>query len=403
MDLTSLYDDWRARYGHGWGLSWYLAAEIVRRYSGRVGLVGVPFEHEGVGWYGVLLFVPDLRGEPRPLGRITAAGDAERWEGAEHHRLALTERAERGEPPSTLLAAAIAHLEVERAPNMRAPRAGAHAIGLEVCARLALRVDTAGVFIRADEPPRPGEAAPDIVLAAPGGPTLRIGGDARLHGAGEIIDLLARWRTGAGVADLAELVAGLMQPVTVGADAGRYTLDKHRHRYAAWCAARAAGRGLSGGNNGAFRVALDASDLPELLRGPADRWPSNAAEFDRAHRAWCGAIVSSLHASGADDATFGRAAKVVAIYLKTLIVCGGRERTPLARVAHPPIDRVLLGRLARDKRFPAEVRAMWDRTNWTTLGVDAYDEVIASLRAVGLAADGFWRAEEWWTGDQDRA
>lgn len=59
--------------------------------------------------------------------------------------------------------------------------------------------------------------------------------------------------------------------------------------------------------------------------------------------------------------------------------------------------------LARQKtRFPDNERAMWRETVWTTMGVDAYDEVILSLRAVGLDKDGFWRAEEWWRGDDER-
>ena len=109
--------------------------------------------------------------------------------------------------------------------------------------------------------------------------------------------------------------------------------------------------------------------------------------------------MSSLHDQGVTDATFGRAAKLVAIYLKTLLVCGGRDRTPLARVAHPPIDRVLLKALSRERRFPASARALWRDTNWTAMDADAYNRIIASLREVGLDADGFWRAERWWIGD----
>jgi hypothetical protein len=404
MDLADLYEDWRTRFGDGWGLSWYLAAEIVKRYAGRIGLIALPIEHDGLGWYGILLFLPDDKGVPRSWGRITAAGDAERWEGGEHHRLGLTDRAARGEAPPSLLAGAIEHLLLENAPVTRAPRAGAHAIGVEVCARLALRVPTGSIVLRADEPPKPREPAPSIVLCRSSGPTLHLAGDGRLHGTAEVINLPARWRAGTDIAELTELVAKTMDfGREISASPSAYTMTEYRHRYAAWCAARAAGRGLSGGTNAVFRRAIEASELPALLRGPADLWPSSAADFDRAHRTWCAAAVSALHANGAESATFGRSAKLIAIYLKTLAVCGGRESTLLARVAHPPIDRVLLRRLARDERFPAEARAMWADTNWTTLGVDSYDEVIASLRRAGLDAGGFWRAEEWWSGDDDAA
>lgn len=403
MDLAALYDDWRARHGNGWGLSWYLAAEIVRRYATRVGLVAVPFEHEGVGWYGVMLFTPDAQGVPHPLGRITASGDAERWAGSEHDRLGLAERARAGESPSALVAAAIVHLRLEGLPRSRAHRAGAHVLGMEVCARVALRVDTGALTLRTEGHPQARQAAPPIRIEGPTGPGLRLTGDARLLGDVEPVDLLARWRAGADAAELADQVVVMLTGARTSApgDTDGYALADHRHRYAAWCAARAAGRGLPGGTNAAFRAALEASELPALLRGSVEQWPWSAALFDRAHQRWCGAAVGSLHAQGATAATFGRAAKLVAIYIKTLVVCGGHEGTRLARVAHPPIDRVLLQALSRQQRFPDGERAMWRSTVWTTMGVDAYDEVILSLRSVGLDADGFWRAERWWFGEDE--
>lgn len=189
---------------------------------------------------------------------------------------------------------------------------------------------------------------------------------------------------------------GLASPRSGDAD---YTLAEHRHRYAAWCAARAAGRKLEGATNRAVRLALEASGLPQVVAGPVERWPSSAAEFDRWHRAWCAEVVTSLHGQGVDGATFGRAAKIVAIYLKTLIVCGGHDLEPLAAVAYPPIDRVLLQALAREERFTPDHRRLWRTTAWTELGADGYDAIVASLRDAGLDLGGFWRVERWWSGD----
>ena len=402
MDLPDLYDDWRARHGSGWGLSWYLAVEIVRRFAAGAGIVGAPFEHDGLGWYGVMLFAPDATGTPRALGRVTAGGDVERWEGSEHHRLDLTGRAEAGEAPAALLAAAIQHLRLEHAAPRRLHRAGAHVLGLEVCARLAMRSGAGGLSIRMEREPRAREGAPPIHLGS-GREALVLTGDGQVRGDGGTMDLLARWRAGAEPGQLADEVALLALrlglPLPASTDGDEYTLAEHRHRYAAWCAARAAGRGLAGATNGVFRAALEASELPDLLRAGSEQWPASQPAFDRAHRGWCAAAVNSLHDQGVTDATFGRAAKLVAIYLKTLLVCGGRDRTPLARVAHPPIDRVLLKALSRERRFPTSARALWRDTNWTAMDADAYDRIIASLRDAGLDGDGFWRAERWWIGD----
>jgi len=67
-----------------------------------------------------------------------------------------------------------------------------------------------------------------------------------------------------------------------------YSLSEHRHRYAAWCAARAASRKLPGGTNAVMRAALEASSLPSLIAGPAESWPSTAPRYDEAHARWCG-------------------------------------------------------------------------------------------------------------------
>lgn len=399
MDLPDLYDDWRARHGSGWGLSWYLAVEIVRRFAAGAGIVGAPFEHDGLGWYGVMLFAPDASGTPRTLGRVTAGGDVERWEGSEHNRLDLTGRAAAGEAPTALLGAAIRHLRLEQAAPGRLHRAGAHVLGLEVCARLAMRSGAGGLSIRTEREPRAREGAPPIHIGS-GREALLLTGDAQLRGDGGTMDLLARWRAGAEPGQLADEVAiRLGLPPSVSTNTNDYSLAEHRHRYAAWCSARAAGRGLAGATNGVFRAALEASELPVLLRADAGQWPTSPPAFDRAHRGWCAAAVSSLHDQGVTDATFGRAAKLVAIYLKTLLVCGGLDRTSFARVAHPPIDRVLLKALSRERRFPASARALWRATNWTAMDADAYDRIIGSLREAGLDGDGFWRVERWWIGD----
>lgn len=177
-----------------------------------------------------------------------------------------------------------------------------------------------------------------------------------------------------------------------------YTPSVHAHRYAAWCAARASGRGLEGSTNAVIRDALEASDLPADLDSP-DAWPATSSAFDARHITWCEQVLTHMHARGVVDATFGRAAKVVAIYLKTRVVCGGQHDRPLGQLAHPPIDRVLLQALARDRRFSRAHRALWRQTRWTALDASAYGEIIHSLREENLDEGGFWRVERWWVGD----
>jgi hypothetical protein len=178
-----------------------------------------------------------------------------------------------------------------------------------------------------------------------------------------------------------------------------YTLALHAHRYAAWCAARASGRGLTGSTNATIREALEASALPAVIDSPSSSWPTTSHALDAAHRKWCEQVLASLHQAGVSKATFGRAAKIVAIYLKTRVVCGGHLESPLGRLAHPPIDRVLLQALAKEPSFSKENRSLWRRTSWTELDRAGYAEVIRSLQAENLDQDGFWRVEKWWVGD----
>ena len=178
-----------------------------------------------------------------------------------------------------------------------------------------------------------------------------------------------------------------------------YSINEHRHRYACWCSARAATRGLAGARNQAVRLALEASSLPDLVAGPSQAWPASAEEFDRAHGEWCVAVLQGLRDQGVHGPTFGRAAKIVAIYLKTLVICGGHQASRLAAVAHPPVDRVLLQALAGDPRFPKAARSRWRRTSWTSLTSDGYAALVADLREAGLDERGFWQAENWWSGD----
>ena len=148
-----------------------------------------------------------------------------------------------------------------------------------------------------------------------------------------------------------EAELGLTGPLASLDGAGTYTAQLHNHRYAAWCSARAAGRGLAGSTNTAIRNALERSDLPSALSGPSSSWPSTPDGFDETHQHWCEQILGALLQAGISKATFGRAAKIVAIYLKTRVVCGGGVDGPLRQFAHPPIDRVLLQALAKETSF----------------------------------------------------
>jgi hypothetical protein len=171
-----------------------------------------------------------------------------------------------------------------------------------------------------------------------------------------------------------------------------YELFEHRHRFAAWAAARAAQRAFA--EVGVMRCALEASAIVDYLRHSAAAHVDEDT-FNRLHQSWCTDVLVFLRDRGLHNATYGRAAKLVAVYLKSMVVVGPQGHSELSRVAHPPIDRLLLQNLARAHRDDPRARR-WLRTNWTQLDETSYYRLITELRALLPRREPFWKLEEHW-------
>lgn len=179
-----------------------------------------------------------------------------------------------------------------------------------------------------------------------------------------------------------------------------YDLPEHRHRFAVWAAARASQRGFT--TVGTLRDALQATDIRKVLAAPQNLHLS-AAQFDALHRRWCSSICSSLSQRPIANVMYGRAAKLVAVYLKAIVIMGGDCNSSLGRNLHPPIDRILLHGLAKSGRITSPHKAAWRSINWTQLDRAAYEQLIGQLRGAIPEDAPFWTIEEYWepsdTGD----
>ena len=172
-----------------------------------------------------------------------------------------------------------------------------------------------------------------------------------------------------------------------------YDHFEHRHRFAVWAGARAAQRAFTSVEN--LRDALESTDVRAYLSDPTSI-DTDAQSFEAHHRKWCNAIVGFLSNRGIANATFGRAAKLIAVYLKAMVVVGAESQSSLAAVAHPPIDRVLLQNLASSPDFRPLHKSAWRSTAWTKLNESTYYELLATLRTVVPEPEPWWKLEQYW-------
>jgi hypothetical protein len=162
-----------------------------------------------------------------------------------------------------------------------------------------------------------------------------------------------------------------------------YSIGEHRHRFASWAAARAAGRGQKDWKAGRVQAAIEGLPTLRAIADGVDNLPDSQSEFDLAHSDWCNALAAKLQVK------FGRAAKIIAIYLKAL-TCGLSpvEETRIGFV-YPPVDRILLTSL------PPNFRSMLaPDLAWSRMTEAQHRAVIDVLRKV--AGQQFWEVERYW-------
>jgi len=174
-----------------------------------------------------------------------------------------------------------------------------------------------------------------------------------------------------------------------------YDMTEHRHRFASWAAARAVQRGWGSSKSEKLRGALESCGVREFLCTPESR-DVEVRGFEDLHRQWCRAVIESLTQRGVAGATFGRAAKLVAVYLKVTVVLGPAGECNLSRVAHPPIDRKELQKLAAEAGIDSPHKRSWKTVNWTQLTEEDYYPLISQLHALIPLGDPFWTLEQHW-------
>ena len=175
-----------------------------------------------------------------------------------------------------------------------------------------------------------------------------------------------------------------------------YTIDDHKHRFAAWAASRAASV-----NGCRFKVEqgktiLETVGIQNLIPNP-DNLPL-PQDFDDTHRKWRENVILAAKDENLNF-THGVAAKLINIYLKSIFVCAGKHAHVRVKAIHPPIDSLLLDRLSEEnvggfKKFWNESRHI----RWSKFNSEQYETVIRNIKAsVGDEAS-LWEIEKYWKG-----
>jgi hypothetical protein len=169
-----------------------------------------------------------------------------------------------------------------------------------------------------------------------------------------------------------------------------YSFQEHIHNYAVWTAARATQRKFT--TTAKIKRAIEGSALREFSEtGKCDSQDA----YDTFHRRCAHQLIDGFDDSLRDKATYGIAAKIIAVYLKTaLIIPSGGENT-ISQLIHPPIDRILLTNLSREHN----IKQLCVK-GWTALTENEYWELCKRIQENELPFN--WTLERYWHPEQER-
>ncbi len=164
----------------------------------------------------------------------------------------------------------------------------------------------------------------------------------------------------------------------------KYTFTEQLHNYAVWTAARAVQRNFTNTKN--IKAAIEQAGLKELIDRKEEM---TIDQFDIFHKTSANIIIEYLRSIGI-QASYGQSAKMIAIYIKTAIVIKDSGLSNISKIAHPPIDNILLTQLHK-KHPELDVSGI----NWTQLDEKKYFYLIKKLRTLNM--EYFWELEKYWT------
>lgn len=163
-----------------------------------------------------------------------------------------------------------------------------------------------------------------------------------------------------------------------------YTFDKHRYNFAVWTSARAIQRGLKNATSASISKLFKKSNIIKLID---EKYIKNANDFDTLQSEIC-KILKNAAKDMDIDLSYGRASKLIAIFIKTYYILPEQGKGNISKFAHPPIDKIVLENL---KKF-GKIKAV---PAWTKLNKNEYTKLIKEIRS-NTDLNYFWELEEYW-------
>jgi len=148
-----------------------------------------------------------------------------------------------------------------------------------------------------------------------------------------------------------------------------YNFNQHRHNYAVWTASRAVQRGFT--TTAIIKNAIENSGLRQFSEANLNY---QLEDFKSFHKTTSRHLINSFKALGILVVNYGRAAKIIAIYLKTSIILCNKGKCSKSKIIHPPIDGILLRKMSKIKELH-DLKFV----RWTNLEEKDYWELVSKI------------------------
>ncbi len=166
-----------------------------------------------------------------------------------------------------------------------------------------------------------------------------------------------------------------------------YTIQEHIHRYSIWTAARAAQRGLKDFKIQNLKIILENIDFKNKVEKYL-KSDINKNTYELFHKE----VANEIIENGLKlkiKITYGRASKVISIYLKTAVIIPNGAKGKASNIIHAPIDSILLKTLSKEYK-----KTNWGKLTWTKFTENEYWELIEDLEKNKLPIN--WKLEQYW-------